>query len=258
MNTIHPSAVIHPNAKIGEDVTIGPNAVIDEHVTIGDRCQIWANAYITGHTTMGPDNLVHMGAVIGHWPQHTAYDPSTPAYVEIGAGNTFREQCIIHASFAEGQKTTIGDKCFFMHQSHVAHDCHIGNRVTIASCSLAAGHVTVEDGAFISGLVAIHQFSRIGSLAMVGGVSRVNRDVPPYMMLVGDSEVVGLNVVGLKRSGLSPDVRKKIRRAYKTLYHSGLTTPQAIERLQAEADCDEVRHIADFIANSQRGICGHK
>lgn len=253
-----PTAIIHPGAELDHEVEVGPYAVIDEHVRIGCGCRIWAHAYVTGYTTMGEGNQVHMGAVIGHWPQHLAYDPSRPSRLTVGANNVFREYCVIHGSYADGSTTVIGDECLFMNQSHVAHDCLIGNRVIIATCSMLAGHVELGDGVFISGLSGAHQNVRVGRLAMISGLTRITRDVPPFMTLMGEAEVIGLNTVGLRRAGISPETRLKIKRAYKAIYHEGRTIPQAALHLKETADCPEVEELAEFLATTKRGVCGHR
>lgn len=261
MPDIHPMAVVHPKAELADGVSVGPFAIVDEHVRLGPGCRVWPHAHLTGHLTAGADNQFHTGCVVGHWPQHTAYDPSVPSYLDVGDRNVFREQCIVHGSFAEGKRTTIGDDNFLMHQAHVGHDCAVGNKTTIASCAMVAGHVLVEDRAFISGVCGVHQHSRVGRMAMVGAVSRCNRDLPPFMLLVGDSEVVGLNVVAMRRGNLDAKVRQAIRTAYKTLYFKQLTVDQATARIYEQADAcgfEEVRHIADFLAGTKRGICHHK
>lgn len=255
---IHPTAIIHPGAELDSSVEVGPCAVIDEHVKIGPGCRIWAHAHVTGHTTMGESNQVHMGAVVGHWPQHLAYDPAKVSRLSVGANNVFREYSVIHGSFADGECTVIGDECLFMNQSHVAHDCHLGSRVIIATCSMLAGHVTLGDSVFISGLSGAHQNVRVGRLAMISGLTRITQDVPPFMTLLGESEVIGLNTVGIRRAGINPDTRLKIKRAYKNIYFEGRTTPQAAAHLQETADCPEVEELAEFLATTQRGISGHR
>jgi len=251
---IHPTAVIDPKAEIDPSVEIGPYAVISSNVKIGPRTRIMSQAFISGHTTIGAENQIHVGAVIGAPPQHLGYK-GEPCFTEIGDRNVIREYASIHGSFEEGGRTVVGNDNYIMGFSHIAHDCRIGNRVVLCNGALLSGHVEVEDQAFISGLVAVHQFVRIGRLVMCAGISRVNRDVPPYMMVYGDSEVVGLNIVGLRRAGIPPEVRAEIKKAYHILYLEHRTLSDAIEALKSEPRCPEVQHLVEFLEKTKRGIC---
>jgi len=252
---IHPTAVVDPNADIDPTADIGPYALIGPHAKIGPNTRVMAHAFITHHTTIGADNTIHVGAVIGHDPQHLAYG-GAPCYTVIGDRNIIREYASIHGSFEEGQQTIIGNENYLMGFSHVGHDCRLGNRIVLCNGSLLSGHVEVEDRAFISGLAAVHQFTRIGRLVMCAGVSRVNRDVPPYMMVYGDSEVIGLNTVGLKRAGIAPAARAEIKKAYRILYEQKRSLSAAIEILKSEPRGAEVEHLIRFLEGTKRGICG--
>jgi UDP-N-acetylglucosamine acyltransferase len=216
-----------------------------------------ANSHISGRTSIGENNQIHIGVVIGHTPQHLAYKGGDSG-VRIGSGNIFREYVTIHRGYHPGQETVIGDNNFLMAMSHVAHDSVVGNHVIMANGSLLAGHTHVDDNANISGNVAVHQFVRIGRLAMIGGLSKVIKDVPPFMMVDGVSLVHGLNTVGLRRAGYDVATRKQIKEAYRVLYRSGLNVPQAVERLEAEfGDVAPVQELLGFIRKSVRGICRH-
>jgi len=254
---IHPTAIVHPGAQLADDVIVGPYAVIDEHVTVGPRTRIEQGARLTGWTTLGADNRVDMHAIIGHEPQDAAFQGGE-SYVRIGDRNTFREFVTIHRGTKPGTATVVGNDCFLMGMAHLAHNCQLGNQVTICNGTLLAGYVAVEDQAFISGNCAVHQFVRIGRLAMVGGLTRIVKDVPPFLTTELDSAVSAINLVGLKRAGISPQTRAEIKQAYKLLYRSGLNTAQALEALDRIATTPEVRQFIAFIRGSQRGICRHK
>ena len=251
----HPTAIISPEAQIDEDVIVGPYAIIEGPVRIASGTKIMAHAHISGHTEFGRDNIIHIGAVVGHIPQHLGYKPCT-SYTRIGDRNIIREYVTIHRSWEEGHATEIGDDNCFMAMSHVAHDCKIGNNVILANGVLLGGHVEVEDKAFLSGNAVFHQFVRVGRLAMVSGLGGVGKDVPPFCIEAGRSEVCGINIVGLRRAEIPPDHRAKIKQAFKILYKSGLNTKNALLEIEKmENPCEEVRHFVEFIRNSTRGIC---
>jgi UDP-N-acetylglucosamine acyltransferase len=254
---IHPTAIIDPQAELDPSVEIGPFVIIEGPVQIGPRTKVMAHAYICGNTSIGADNVIHMGCVIGHAPQHLGYK-GAPTGVRIGDGNEFREYVTIHRAAEEGHFTTIGNRCYFMGLSHVAHDVVVGNEVIVANGALLAGHVTIGDKVFISGNVGVHQFCSIGDFAMIGGLAKIVKDIPPFMLVDGQSEVSGINIVGLRRAGFSAEDREKIRQAYKILYRSGLNVSQAVARLEVEfPDCEPVQRIVSFIRASKRGIASH-
>ncbi len=254
---IHPTAVLSKNAELSDDIEVGPYAIIEGQVKIGQRVKVHSYAHILNQTTIGDDCQVHIGAVLGHLPQ-IRKNLSAPGRLIVGSRNIFREYTTLHrSSFAEGA-TVVGDDNYFMAFSHIAHDCNIGNQVTVCNGTLIAGHVVIEDCAFISGNVTVHQFCRIGKLSMVGGLARVAKDVPPYMLVKGDSTVWAVNSVGLRRGNLSVESRSQIKAAFKLLYKSGLNVKQALGQMQAEPGCGEIKHLVDFILHSQRGICGHR
>ncbi len=251
---IHPTAIIGPEARISPDAEIGPYVVIDGAVSIGPRVKILAHAHLSGWTEIGAETQIHMGAVVGHLPQDRAFAPCR-SFLTIGERNVIREYATIHRGTQEGSSTIIGDDNFLMAFSHVAHNCQIGHRVTICNGVLLAGYVSVGDGAFVSGHAAVHQFVRIGRLAMIGGLARVNRDVPPFMLVKGDSVIWALNVVGLRRAGVALGERRALRHAFRTLYRSELNTSQALEALERSADTNEVRELVAFLRVSKRGAC---
>lgn len=257
MVKIHPTAIVSKKAELN-DVEIGPYVIIEDDVKIGKGTKVMAHAYIASGTTIGRDCEIHMGAVLGHVPQHLEFK-GTKSFLKIGDRNIFREYSTVHRGLKEGSSTIIGDDNFFMVFSHVAHDCHVGDRVVIVNGALVAGYVVIEDKALISGNAAIHQFVKIGTLAMVGGLTRVIKDVPPYMLVEGSSEVCSLNLVGLKRSNLSEEAKAQIKQAYKLLYRSGLNVSQALDAIKKIGDLtEEVKHIIEFIMSSERGICKHR
>ncbi|MEN8149264.1 MAG: acyl-ACP--UDP-N-acetylglucosamine O-acyltransferase [Planctomycetota bacterium] len=255
---IHESAVIDPSAELADDVEIGPFVVIESGVTLGRGSRVMAHAFIGRDTVVGEENVFHPGAVVGHAPQDISTTGEEKSRVVVGDRNSFREYCTVHRGYRDGTETRIGDDCLIMATAHIAHDCKLGNRVILAGGSLLAGHILVEDYAFISGNVAVHQFCRIGSLAMVAGLARVSRDPPPFFLVKGDSMVYGLNIVGLQRAGLEKQERQEIRGAYKILYRKGLRLEQALARIEAAyRDSKYVRHLVEFIRGSERGICPH-
>ncbi len=252
----HPTSIIDPRAEIADDAVIGPYVIIEGPVAIGPGTEIMAHAHICGHTIIGSNNEIHMGAVIGHTPQHLGYKKEWETLTRIGDRNIFREYATVHRSWEQGGSTEIGNDNFFMGFTHVAHDCRVGNKIVMANAALVAGHVIIEDNVFISGAALFHQFVRVGRLAMISGQSLVSKDVPPYCTAAGRATVVGLNSVGLRRAGLSQEIRTRIRHAWKTLYRSGLNTREALDAIESGPDmCDEVRAFVDFIKGSKRGIC---
>ncbi len=254
--TVHPTAVIDPEAEIAPDVEIGPYAVIEGPVRIGQGTRVWPHAYLVAPLEIGEECQIHVGAVLGHL--HQALREPQAGGVRIGDRAIIREYATVHRASQPGAWTTIGPETLLMGLAHVAHDCHVGSRVIIANGTLVAGHVTIEDRAVLSGHVAVHQFVRIGTLSMIAGLARVNKDVPPYFLVKGDSEVWAMNGVGLKRAGLSAETQGKIREAYRLLYRAGLNTTQALKAIQTmPARPPEVDRLVRFIQESERGICRH-
>lgn len=251
---IHPRAIVHANAKIGKGTTIGPDVIIEEDVVIGENNQIEARAYIARGTTIGNGNHIHMGAIIGHVPQDLAYK-NCKSFTKIGNSNTIREYVTIHRGTAENSSTTIGNENFFMAYSHIAHNCKVGNNCILVNNASLTGHCEVGDRAFLSGFVGLHQFSKIGTLAIISALTAVNKDIPPYMMAGGrPATVQGINVVGLRRAGFSPEIRTEIKEAYKMLYKSNLNITQALERIKTTLKSPQIKVLVDFIESSERGI----
>lgn len=256
---IHPTAIIHPKAQLGEGVTIGPFAVIGEQVKIGQGSQIGAHAILTNWTTIGTNCEIHAGVVIGDNPQIKGYN-SEESYCIIGDNNVIREFVTIHRGWHKNDATRIGNNNFLMANTHIAHDCQIGDNVIMANYATLGGHVKVENNAFISGLVGIHQFVRIGSFAMIGGCSKVVQDVPPYALVDGHPATVsGLNMVGMRRAGMNSQVRASLKKAYHILYHSRQNTSQALALIRNEMEmCLELEQLVKFVEEAKRGICRGK
>jgi len=230
---IHPTAVIHPKAELHETVQVGPYAVIGEHVRIAAHTVVGAHVVIEGWTEIGEDNQIFPGAVVGTEPQDLKYS-GAPSQVVIGRGNRIREFVTINRATNEGEATLIGDNNLLMAYAHVAHNCVIENQVVITNAVSLAGHIHIESQARIGGMVGIHQFTRVGRLAMVGAMSRVDRDVPPYMLVEGHpARIRGLNLVGLRRAKGMEGSLPALRQAYRLLYRSGLPLEKALQTLRS-------------------------
>ena len=255
--SIHPSAIIAPGAELDHGVQVGPYAVIGPHVRIGQGSSIGPHSVIEGHTTIGRDNQIFQFASVGAIPQDKKYQ-GEDSQLTIGDRNTIREFATLNiGTSGGGMLTHVGHDNLFMVYSHVGHDCQIGSHTILANCATLAGHVTLEDYVGVGGLAAIHQFTRIGESAYLGGGAMVSLDVPPYCIAQGDrARLFGLNLVGLKRRGLGEEQTGALKKAYRTLFAEGLTLKDAVERTrQEQAASPEAIHLADFIASSQRGIC---
>jgi UDP-N-acetylglucosamine acyltransferase len=251
---IHPTAVVDRTAQIGVDVAIGPFAIIEAGARIGDRTSIVASAFVARHADIGHDCEVHVGAVIGQ-PAQIRDLRGPGGATTIGPRTIIREHVTVHRASREDGITSVGADNLLMAGCHIAHDCRTGDAVTIANGTLLAGCVTIGDRAFLSGNVVVHQFVRIGDLAMIGGLSRVSKDVPPFMLIVGDSKVCGVNVTGLRRARFDAEQRQAVRRAYSILYRSGHAISRAVERLRSEPGSPEIDAILRFIDASTRGLC---
>ncbi len=253
--TLHSTAVVDPGATIEESVEIGPYAVIGPNVHIGAGTKIYPHAIIDGNTTIGAQCQIFPGAAIGLRCQDIKYAGET-TYVRIGDGTTIRECATINSSTGEGDATVVGRNCLIMAYCHIAHNCVLGDEVIMANVASLAGHITIEDKAILSGLVAVHQFVRIGTMSMTGGASKVNQDVPPYALSDGNPcRVRGVNVVGLKRRNVPIETREALHRAFKTLFFDGHPTDRAIELVEAEGPHrPEVTYLLEFVRASERGI----
>lgn len=246
---------MHPEARIGAHVQIGEFAIIEQDVEIGAHCRFEPYVYVKRWTTLGERNEISAGTVLGTDPLDKHFTGER-SYLRIGNRNIIREHYTISRGTQPESVTEIGDGNYIMTSGHIAHNCRIGNNTVIASCALVAGHVEVEDEAFISGGVVIHQFSKIGRLAMIGGNSRVNLDVPPFFLYTDfNVRPNGLNIVGLKRAGFSPEDIGALKAAYKILYRSGLKLKDALARITSELHTEHTRHLVKFIQSSRRGIC---
>jgi len=254
----HSTALIDPKSQIGDHVKIGAYATIEEGVIIGDNTTILHHAHIGKGTLIGKNNYIHMGAVIGHEAQHRE-SGNVESFLKIGDNNTFREYSTVHRGATAGTSTRIGDDNSFMAFAHVGHDCEIQNRVTVTNAVLLGGHVLLENDCVLSGGSGVHQYCRIGSFAMIGGMATITKDVPPYMLVDDSEELIGsMNVIGLRRAGLTESVKREIKNAYKLLYLSGLNTAQALDAIIQKCHSKEIVHLVEFIRNSKRGILPHR
>jgi UDP-N-acetylglucosamine acyltransferase len=257
LKQIDPSAKVSEKAIIEDDVIIGPWTIIEDEVTIGAGTRIDAHCVIRRGTTIGAHNEIHPGAIVGEEPQDLAFDKNTVSYVRIGDHNTIREYSTIHRGTEPESTTIIGNHNLLMAMSHVAHNGVTGDHVVVCNCALVSGHVEVEDYGFISGGVVIQQFARIGKMAIVGGNTRVNTNIPPFIRAVGyTAEAYGLNVVGLKRGGMGKETISKLNRAYKILFRSKLRLEERLKKIEEEVDCEEARYLVTFIRTPSRyGFC---
>lgn len=258
---IDPSAQVAATARVHSDAVVGPGAIVGEFAVIerdaiiGPGTQLEPYVYVKRWTTMGEGNRISAGTVLGTDPLDKNFTGER-SYLKIGNENIIREHYTISRGTTPDSETVIGDSNFIMTSGHIAHNCKIGNRTVIASCALVAGYVEVEDEAFISGGVVIHQYSKIGRLAMIAGNTRVNSDVPPFFMYADfNIAAKGLNLVGLKRAGLTSAEIQSLKKAYKILYRSGLKLEDALKQIESEVDTDHARHLVRFVRSSERGIC---
>ena len=251
---IHPSAIIHPRAKLDASVQVGPYAVIDEGVEVGPGCVIGPQVYLTGLTTIGAQNRFYAGCVIGEAPQDLKYN-GEPTRLRIGDHNVFREHVTVHRSNKVAEETVIGSRNFLMAHSHVAHNCHLGDSVILANGALLAGHVTLDDRAFISGNCVIHQFVRVGTLALMQGGSAISLDLPPYIVASRGNAICGLNTVGLRRNGFTPAERVELKQLYRALFREGRNLRAAVAEARTRFSSAPAKVMLDFVAASKRGVC---
>ena len=254
-NEIASSAIVSPKARIAENVVIGPFSIIEDEVEIGAGTRLDSHVVIKNYTTLGRDNHLHMGVLLGSDPEdkHFAGERS---YLKIGDRNIFREYSSASRGTPPESSTIVGDDNYIMIGTHVAHNCQLGSGIVVCNYCSLAGYVEVGDGAFLSGGVVVHQFSKIGRLAMIGGNTRVNLDVPPFL-LVSDFNATarGLNLVGLKRAGISKEAIQKLKEAYRILYRAQLPLEAALARIEKNLPTEEARQLVAFIRSSKRGIC---
>jgi UDP-N-acetylglucosamine acyltransferase len=259
----HATAIISDDARIAPDVKIGPFTVIEGPVIVGPGCVIGPHARLIGPMTLGANNDIGSGAVLGGTPQHLAYKGEVTA-LEIGDGNIFREYVTVHRGMPVGVGTStgitrIGDRNLFMVNSHVGHDCIIGNDCILANGALAAGHVTVGDRAFLSGNTTVHQFCRVGRLSLLSGVSGTSKDIPPFWIMQGQNRVRSINLVGMRRAGMSSGEILAVRKAFRIIYLTRPTIPlpEALAQIESEiGHVPAIRELLTFIRESKRGICG--
>ncbi|MBI5383966.1 MAG: acyl-ACP--UDP-N-acetylglucosamine O-acyltransferase [Verrucomicrobia bacterium] len=252
---VHPTAVIHSNAKIGAGCQIGPYCVIGEHVVLGDGCKLHSHVVLDGHLTLGQDNEIFPFASLGLKTQDLKWKGGVTR-VEIGDHNTFREYVTVHSATSDGGVTRVGSHNHILAYCHIAHDCQVGSHVIMSNVGTLAGHVVVEDHAIVGGLAAVHQFCRIGRMAIIGGCSKVVQDVPPFMLADGSPAVTRtINKVGLERNGVSEEAQSALKQAFKLLFREGLTISNALARIEAELPpLPEVQHLLQFARASERGL----
>jgi UDP-N-acetylglucosamine acyltransferase len=255
MSQIHPTAIVHPRARIGAGCEIGPYCVLGEAVELGDGCRLHSHVVIDGHTRLGRENEVFPFASLGLRSQDLKWKGGLTR-VEIGDRNTIREGVTVHSATNDGGTTVLGSDNNLLAYCHIAHDCRLGNHIVMSNYAGLAGHVVVGDQAIIAGYAAVHQFCRIGRLAMIGGGSRVRQDVPPFMLADGaPAKTLTINKVGLERAGLSEEAQTALRSASKLLFREGLTVSNALVRIEQELPAlPEIQHLVEFVRASERGI----
>jgi len=251
---IHPTAVVHPQARLAPSVQAGPHAVIDAGVELGADCVVGPHVYLTGSTRAGAGNHFHAGCVIGDAPQDLKYR-GEPTPVIIGDHNVFREHVTVNRPTTLKHATVIGSHNFIMAGAHIAHNCVVGNQVIIANGASLGGHVMVQDRAFISANCLVHQFCRVGTLVMMQGGSAVSKDLPPFTVARGDNSICGLNVVGLRRAGYSPAERLELKRLYHALFRSGKIFREALAAARENFSSPGARVMLEFLAMATRGVC---
>jgi UDP-N-acetylglucosamine acyltransferase len=251
---IHPTAIISPEAELGDDVVVGPYSIIEGAVRIGPGCVVGPQVHLIGPLTLGRENKICTGAVIGERPQHLRFNDA-PSGVVIGNNNILREHVTIHGGTEQGHPTTLGDRNFLMVNSHVGHDGRIGNNCIFANGALVGGHCRIDDGVFLSGNAAIHQFCRVGRLALLSGCSTMTKDMPCFVMVQGYNSVVNLNVVGMRRAGIGNDEIQVLRQVFHILYRQGLPIRAALDRAEKEfGHVAPVAELVRFVRESERGI----
>ena len=255
--TVHPTALVDAHAQLAEGVEVGPYTIIGPHVVIGRNTRVASSCVIDGRTTIGAECHIFTGAIIGSIPQDLKYH-GEPSQLIIGDRNRIREYVTINpGTSGGGSKTILGDDNLLMAYAHVAHDCTVGSHCIIANSGTLAGHIVMEDRAILGGLAGVHQFTRLGTLSIVGGCSKIVQDVPPYATCDGHpARIYGLNIEGLRRANITPSARARLKRAYRLLFQSQLTFEHAIGRVEREVEpCPEVQHLLDFIRTTKRGLC---
>ena len=251
---IHPTAIIHPQAKIDASSHVGPYTVVDADVEVGAHCFVGPHVYLTGQTKIGSHNQFHAGCVIGDAPQDLKYK-SEPTRVRIGDHNVFREHVTVHRSNKTAEDTLLGSHNFLMASCHVGHNCRVGDHVILANGALLGGHVTVQDRAFISGNCLVHQFTRVGTLAIMQGGSAISKDLPPFTIARGDNGICGLNAVGLRRAGFTAEQRLELRKLYHALFRSRTNLQAAVAAARKNFSSAPAKTLLDFVEEAKKGIC---
>jgi len=251
---IHPTAVIHKDAQVATDCEIGPYCIIGQHVVLGEKCKLHSHVVIDGYTSLGCENEIYPFVSIGLKTQDLKWKGGITR-TEIGDNNTIRECVTIHSATGEGETTSIGSHNNILASSHIAHNVTIGNRAIISMAAIA-GHVTIEDFALVGGLAAVHQYCRIGKMAIVGGATRISQDVAPFMLVSGNpSETITVNKVGLERNGVPEESQSALRQAFKILFREGLSLSNALTRVEQEIPAlPEIQHLLQFCRSTERGI----
>jgi UDP-N-acetylglucosamine acyltransferase len=253
---IHPTAIIHPQARLDATVQVGPYAVIDAGVELGAHGVVGPHVYLTGTTQIGSHNTLHAGVVIGDAPQDLKYR-GEPTRLRIGDHNVFREHVTVHRSTKIGEETIIGSHNFLMANCHIGHNCRVGDHVIIANGALLGGYVEIQDGAFISGNCLIHQFVRVGTLALMQGGSAISKDLPPFTIARGGNGICGLNTVGLRRAGFTAQQRLELRKLYQALFRGRKNLQTAITAARNNFSSPAAKVLLDFVAGAKRGLCSN-
>jgi UDP-N-acetylglucosamine acyltransferase len=254
--SIHPTAIVHPKAALGADVTVGPYCIVEERVEIGDRCVLDPFAQVKTFVRMGDGNRISSYAVVGGEPQDLKFH-GEETWLILGDGNRIREHATLHrGTEAGGGSTTVGSGCLLMGATHIAHDCHLGDGVILSQAASLAGHIRIDDHAIIGGMSGIHQFVRIGEHAFVGAMTGVGQDVPPYMLATGSrAQLRGPNIIGMQRAGVSPETRAALKKAYRLIWRSGLGRQEALAEAEATlGGFPEVECLLAFVRSSERGV----
>jgi UDP-N-acetylglucosamine acyltransferase len=252
---IHPTALIDQKAELDSDVAVGPYALIEGPVSIGSGTEIQGHAVLTGSVRIGKNNCVGYGAIIGALPQDLSFDRKALSGVEIGDDNVIREYCTIHRGTKEGSSTIVGSHNLLMVGAHLGHNVRVGSHVILANNVLIGGYAEIQDRVFIGGGSAVHQFTRLGTVSLVQGVSAVSKDIPPYSIAVGKNSVTAINVIGLRRAGFNAGLRNEIKSAFELFYRSGLNSKQSLEEAAKRVWATETMTFWNFVATSKRGVC---
>lgn len=254
LGEIHPTALIHPDAKLGRGVIVGPYSIVGPQVSVGDQTEIGSNVVLENRVTIGRRNRIFHGAVIGTAPQDLKYDGADTA-VEIGDDNIIREYVTINISTSVGHATQVGDRCLLMAYAHVAHDSRLGNDVIMANTVNLAGHVQIDDYAIIGGMCAVHQFVCIGTHSFIGGLSRISKDVPPFVKVAGSPPIpAGINGIGIERRGFDEAQIARVKEAYRLLYRRGLRREEALAAILDSGSDDVAQVFQEFFSRANRGI----